>query len=112
LTWTIPHLQNEASRPILPIQADFLLPHHADSFASEIFTEAKFIIHNSAFLIPSHPTPPTPISSSDTPHTSGLPSLSAREGFPREILTVDFFRIKNEAQFIASETVETGVVGV
>jgi len=31
---------------------------------------------------------------------------------PREIFVVDFFRIKNIAQFVAGETVETGVVGI
>ncbi len=56
-------LQNETSRPILAIQADFLLLQHA-------------------------------------------------EGFAREIFAVDFFGIENIAQFVAGETVETGVVGI
>jgi len=34
------------------------------------------------------------------------------EGLAREILPVDFFGVENISQFIASETVETGVVSV
>jgi hypothetical protein len=34
------------------------------------------------------------------------------EGFAREILPVDFFRIEKIAQLVAGETVETGVVGI
>jgi hypothetical protein len=62
---TIPRLQHQPRRPILPIQADFLILHHA-------------------------------------------------EGLARELLAVDFFGVdaKRVAQFIAGETVETGVVGV
>jgi hypothetical protein len=38
--------------------------------------------------------------------------LQHAECFAREILAVDFLWIKNVAQFIAGETVETGVVGI
>ena len=34
------------------------------------------------------------------------------ERLTREIFAVDFFRIENIAQFVAGETVETGVVGI
>ena len=59
----MPRLQHETPRPVLPIQADFLLLQHAERLA-------------------------------------------------REILPVDFFRIENIAQFVAGETIETGVVGI
>ena len=38
--------------------------------------------------------------------------LAAAEGFSRKIFAVDFFGVENIAEFIAGETVETGVVGI
>jgi len=38
--------------------------------------------------------------------------LQHAERLAREILAVDFFGVENVAQFVAGETVETGVVGI
>ena len=35
-----------------------------------------------------------------------------KEGFAREILSTNLFRIKNVAQFIAGETLEMSIVGI
>ena len=47
----IPCLEHETSRPILPIQADFLLLQHAERFAREILAVDFFGVENVAQFV-------------------------------------------------------------